>query len=41
MGGDKYEFSYTMHGVYVGRDKAWQNEGMLDGKLIPSTPKNR
>jgi hypothetical protein len=40
-GGDKYEFSYTMQGVYVGRDKAWQTEGMLDGKLIPSTPRNK
>ena len=39
LGGDKYEFSYTMQGVYVGRDKAWQTEGMLDGKLIPSNPK--
>lgn len=41
QGGDKYEFRYTMQGVYVGRDKAWQVEGMLDGKLIPSTPRNR
>jgi hypothetical protein len=41
IGGDKFEFSYTMQGVYVGRDKAWQSEGMLDGKLIPSTPRNR
>ena len=41
IGGDKYEFSYTMQGVYVGRDKAWQTEGMLDGKLIPSTPRNK
>lgn len=40
-GGDKYDFSLTMHGVYVGKDKAWQTAGMIDGKLIPSTPKNK
>lgn len=40
-GGEKYTFSLTMQGVFVGRDKAWQSDGMLDGKLIPSTPKSK
>lgn len=40
-GGEKYEFSYTMQGVYVGRDTAWESVGMIDGKLIPSTPKSK
>lgn len=34
-GGDQYEFSLTMHGVFVGRDKAWETYGMMDGRLIP------
>ncbi len=36
---DIFGFVYTMQGVYVGEDKAWQTEGVLAGKLIPSIPK--
>jgi hypothetical protein len=41
LGGEKYEFSLTMHGVFVGKDIAWQFAGMLDGKLLPNTAKNK
>ena len=37
-GGEKFNFSYTMQGVFVGKDKAWQIDGVMDGKLIPSPP---
>lgn len=36
---DVYNFSYTWQAVHVGKDKAWQIEGVLGGKMIPSTPK--
>lgn len=34
---EKFDFVYTWHGVYVGEDKAWQIEGVLGGRAIPST----
>ena len=36
-GGDKFEFVYTLQGVYVGKVKAWESVGVMDGKLIPSS----
>lgn len=33
---DVFEFVYTWQGVYVGEEKAWQTEGILGGKAIPS-----
>jgi hypothetical protein len=38
---DLYEFTYTIQGVYVGKDKSWQTEGVSNGKRIPSTPKDK
>lgn len=36
-----YNFTYTMQGVFVGKDKSWQTEGVSDGKRIPSTRKDK
>lgn len=36
-GGERYLFTYTAHGVFVGRQAAWQIAGILDGKPIPYT----
>lgn len=36
---DEYGFTYTWQGVHVGKEKAWQTEGILGGKMIPSTPR--
>lgn len=33
---DLYEFTLTMHGVYAGKEKAWQVDGISAGKAIPS-----
>jgi hypothetical protein len=33
--GKTWEFLLTMHGIYVGRKKAWQSAGISQGKLIP------
>lgn len=41
ISGEVFRFVFTMQGVYVGKDKAWETFGVLDGKLIPSTPKNK
>lgn len=41
LGGDRYEFSLTMHGVYVGKETAWQSAGMLHGRLLPNIQKNK
>jgi hypothetical protein len=41
LGGERYEFSLVMHGVYVGEEKAWVTAGMLDGRLIPNTPRTK
>ena len=43
-GGKNYAFVLTMHGVYVGEDKAWNIEGISEGKELPkptrpATPK--
>ena len=33
--GETWKFIMTIHGVYVGKKKAWQSEGITQGKLIP------
>ena len=33
--GETWKFLMTIHGVYVGKKKAWQYEGWTQGKLIP------
>jgi hypothetical protein len=33
--GETWKFLMTIHGVYVGKKKAWQSEGITQGKLIP------
>ena len=33
--GETWKFLMTLHGVYVGKKKAWQSEGMIQSKLIP------
>jgi len=33
--GETWKFLMTLHGVYVGKKKAWQSEGIAQGKLIP------
>jgi hypothetical protein len=40
-GGDKFTGSYVAQGVFVGEEKAWQYKGMMDGKLVPSTPPSK
>jgi len=30
-----WSFILTMHSVYVGKKKAWESEGISQGKLIP------
>jgi bacillopeptidase F (M6 metalloprotease family) len=38
--GETWQFLMTIQGIYVGRRKAWQSEGVTQGKLIPrNTPK--
>ena len=32
---ETWKFLMTLHGVYVGKKKAWQSEGITQGKLIP------
>ena len=32
--GESWKFLMTLHGVYVGRRKAWLSEGITQGKLI-------
>lgn len=39
LGGDRYNYVLTLQGVHVGKDVAWKNAGVMDGKLVPSTPK--
>ena len=37
--GQTWKFLMTIHGVYVGKKKSWQLEGITQGKLIArSTP---
>ena len=33
--GETWKFLMTIHGVYIGKKKAWQYEGWTQGKLIP------
>jgi hypothetical protein len=33
--GETWRFLMTLHGVYVGKMKAWQSEGITQSKLIP------
>ena len=33
--GTTFKYLMTMHGVYFGKKKAWQSEGITQGKLIP------
>ena len=35
--GETWKFLMTIHGVYVGKKKAWQLEGITQGKSIPRT----
>lgn len=39
--GDQYEFVLTMQGVHIGKDKAWETDGISGGKAVPSTPKDK
>jgi len=32
--GETWKFTMTIHGIYVGKKKAWQSEGITQGKLI-------
>lgn len=38
---DLYSFCYTWHGVFVGMEKAWETEGVLAGKRVPSIPSRK
>lgn len=38
-GGERYLFTYTIQGVFVGKEEAWQIDGVMDGKLIRSNRK--
>ena len=33
--GETWKFLMTLHGVYVGKKKAWQSEGIIQSRLIP------
>ena len=33
--GETWVFLMTLYGVYVGKKKSWQSEGITQGKLIP------
>ena len=33
--GETWKFIMTIHGVYVGKKKAWESEGITQNKLIP------
>jgi hypothetical protein len=33
--GETWKFLMTIQGVYVGKKRAWDSEGMQQGKLIP------
>jgi hypothetical protein len=35
--GETWKFLMSIHGVYVGNKKAWQLEGITQGKSIPRT----
>jgi len=33
--GETWKFIMTIHGIYVGKKKAWQSEGITQSKLVP------
>lgn len=35
--GDHYLFTFTMHGVKIGRKEAYKCQGVMDGKVVPRT----
>lgn len=35
---ETFDFLLTIHGIYVGRKRAWDIEGISGEKLIPRTP---
>ena len=35
--GETWKFLMSIHGIYVGRRRAWQLEGITQGKSIPRT----
>ncbi len=39
--GETWKFLMSIHGVYVGKKKAWQLEGITQGKLIPRNIRQR
>jgi len=39
--GETWKFLMSIHGVYVGKKKAWQLEGITQGKSIPRTTRQR
>jgi len=39
--GETWKFLMSIHGVYVGKRKAWQLEGITQNKLIPRTIRRR
>jgi hypothetical protein len=41
--GETWKFLMTIHGIYVGKKKAWHTLGMTQGKLTPRTqvPKSK
>lgn len=39
--GETWKFLMTIHGVYVGKKKACESLGMIQGKLTPRTPPPR
>ena len=41
LGEERYEYTLTYQGVYVGEDVAWKHAGIAGGKLIPSSPKDK
>lgn len=37
--GETWKFLMTLHGIYIGKKKAWQFEGITQNRLIPrNTP---
>ena len=39
--GETWKFLMTLHGVYVGKKKAWLSEGITQGKMIPRNTRQR
>lgn len=38
---NKWSFILTIHGIFVGKLKAWESEGITQGKLIPRSTQKR